>query len=127
MGFEENDARATDELTVEDIVNEANLYTDALVSIAQAEAARDAMENAYTEAFDEFSEVEQAYGKFFKTAPGPAGNLGRITDLVKKYGPLAMKYFGAGGVGAGALLALSKDGTGAGILSKITGLFGFGS
>ena len=45
---------------------------------------------------------------------------------MKQYGPKALKYFGAGGAGAGLLLSLSQDGTGAGILSRITGLLGFG-
>lgn len=99
--------------------------SEATAAIENAMSARDEMEDAYTQAFDEFAEVEQAYRKFFGTT-GDTGGMGNVMGMVKKYAPMALKYFGAGGVGAGALLALAKDGTGAGILSKITGLFGFG-
>lgn len=98
-------------------------YTAATLAIEAATVARDKMEDAYTDAFDEFAAVESAYGKFFKTL-NVTPNASDIVGLVKKYGPTALKYFGAGGAGASVLLALSKDGTGAGILSRITGLFG---
>lgn len=97
-------------------------YQDATLAIAKAEVARAIMEGAYTEAYDEFAEVKKLYQKFSGTEDDPAD----VVGLVKKFAPMALKYFGAGGAGAGVLLALSQDGTGAGILSRVAGLFGFG-
>ena len=94
----------------------------ATVAIEAATEARDAMEDAYTEAYNEFADVRMAYQKFTGTVPGATD----VVSLVKRFAPQALKFFGAGGVGAGALLALAQDGTGAGILSRIAGLFGFG-
>lgn len=101
------------------------VFANANTAIEEAMSANLAAENAYTEAFDDFAATELMYRKLTGTEATGA-RLGNIMGLVEKYAPMALKYFGAGGVGAGALLALAKDGTGAGILSKITGLFGFG-
>ena len=115
------DAQEVDDFAVDAIVDEEDFYVGTLAAIEQATIARSDMEGAYTDAFDNFAEVKLEYDKFYKDDDRDG-----VMGLVKQYGPKALKYFGAGGVGAGALLALAKDGTGAGILSKITGLFGFG-
>ena len=99
-----------------------NTFTNATAAIEAAIEARDAMEDAYTDAYDEFADVRTAYQKFTGTVPGATD----VVSLVKKFAPQALKFFGAGGVGAGALLALAQDGTGAGILSRIGGIFGIG-
>ncbi len=101
------------------------VFTNATDAIERAHEARETADTAYTEAFDEFAEVEHEYEKLTGEAAGPGG-VERLTSLAKKYGPTALKYFGAGGAGASVLLALSKDGTGAGILSKLGGIFGLG-
>ncbi len=98
-------------------------FTSASEAIERAAEALVTAEQAYTEAFDEFAEVEHEYEKLTGTQASEGG-IGKIKGLVARYGPTALKYFGAGGAGAGVLLALAKDGTGAGILSRITGLFG---
>ena len=109
----------------EDSVAETT-FTAAREAIANAVVAQELMEAAYTRAFDEFAGVRQAYQKF-TGAFNVAGNTpDNIMGLVKKYAPTALKYFGAGGAGAGVLLALAQDGTGAGILSRIGGIFGIG-
>lgn len=101
------------------------VFTAADAAIATAIKANLTADNAYTEAYDDFAATRLNYQKLTGTEPARGGAV-NIMGMAKKYAPMALKYFGAGGAGAGLLLALSQDGTGSGILSRIGGIFGIG-
>lgn len=110
----------------EDSQETATVFSTADEAIATALKAGLAADNAYTEAYDDFAATRLNYEKLMGTGTGGPAGLGNIMGMVKKYAPMALKYFGAGGAGAGLLLALAQDGTGSGILSRIGGIFGIG-
>ena len=93
-------------------------FKDALSAIEAATKAAHKSDKAFNIAREEWMKVKTAYGPTLddKAVSG-------IKDLIKKYGPMAMKLAGAGGMGTVAGALLENEGMLSGLFNTLTSLF----
>ncbi len=110
-------------------------FNGILKDIAAAEVALERIDKQFEEAKKERDGHEQEWTDIIRRraalgsdgeSAGDGGDtsMARITDLVRRYGPMAAKRFGiSGAAGAAGATWLADDGAFAGIIAKIGQLF----
>lgn len=87
-----------------------SVFSEAIAAVEALEVAKEKAAVLYKEAKTEMEKLDAVYGTKLDKE-----KLGKMMDLVKKYAPMALKYFGmgTGGLAVGGLLENS------GILSSL--------
>ena len=95
-----------------------SVFNEALAAIeAEKKAALEA-EKLYKIAREKWREIKTAYGPVMDDEI-----VGKFANLVKKYGPMAAKLVGAGGIGTAFGALAENEGLISGLFSKITSVF----
>lgn len=102
-----------------------DIFNETLSALESEKTASSKSDELYKSAKEMFTKIEAAYMDI-RGGVGADG-LGKITNLIRKYGPTAMKYLGGPAGGAAITAMMADQGSFSGIkdvFGKVLGLFG---